>query len=78
MKIFINRLRLRYGLTWESAFPGCKEFLQALRHAVSILAPVIALVLLYCFVGRIDYEVARAAEIEARAALLARCQQEVP
>lgn len=77
----LNRLRLRYGLTWKSARPGCKEFLQTLRDSMpavrrtaSILAPLIVLVLLYGIVGRIDYDVARAAEIEARAALLARCQ----
>lgn len=61
-------IRLAFGLRWRSARPGLRELTPALRTA-ALLAGLLAA---YGIVGRLDYQDARAAELEARAALAER------
>lgn len=63
----IDRIRLACGLTWRATRPGWREIAPALRTA-GVLA---FLLLAWGIVGRLDYETAHAAEMEARSVLLA-------
>lgn len=58
----MDRIRLAVGMLWRRERPGLREAAPALRTA-----GLIALLLLaWGIVGRLDYETARAAELEAR------------
>lgn len=63
----MDRIRLAVGLRWRSARPSPADLREALRNA----ALVLGLFFVFGIVGRLDYEVERAAELEAKADSLA-------
>lgn len=63
----MDRIRLAVGMCWRRERPGLREIAPALRG----VALAVGLIVLHGILGRLDYETARAAELEARADLLA-------
>lgn len=63
----MDRVRLAVGMLWRRERPGLREIAPALRG----VALTVGLIALYGIVGRLDYETAHAAEMEARSVLLA-------
>ncbi len=63
----LNRIRLALGLRWRSVRPSAADLREALRNG----ALVAGLIALFGLVGRLDYEMERALEMEARAVLTA-------
>lgn len=60
-----RRLRLRYGLHWQKQRPDLKPLIEFFKNVMLILS----LLLIYGLVGRLDYESARAEELERQAHL---------
>lgn len=63
----MDRIRLAVGMLWRRERPGLREAAPALRTA----GLIVLLLLAWGIVGRLDYEIERAAELEARADRLA-------
>lgn len=63
----MDRIRLAVGLRWRAARPSPADLREALRNAALVLGLVAA----FGLVGRLDYEVERAMEMEARAVMAA-------
>jgi len=63
----MDRIRLAAGMRWRGRLPGWREIAPALQ-GIGLAA---GLIVLFGIVGRLDYEIERAAELEAKADSLA-------
>lgn len=63
----MDRIRLAVGMCWRRERPGLRE----IKRPVQTAALAVGLIAVYGLVGRLDYEIERAAELEVRAESLA-------